>query len=109
MPTPDQIAPHGGALVNQLLTGPAADEARALAGSAPQIALDDVALADVQMIASGAYSPLSGFVGRDDYERIVAEGRLANGTLWPIPIALAVSDEQAEQLRDGAPVALVGP
>jgi ATP sulfurylase len=109
MSTPDQIAPHGGTLVNQLLTGPAADEARAQARSAPQIALDDVALADVQMIASGAYSPLSGFVGRADYERIVAEGRLANGTLWPIPIALAVSDEQAERLRDGAPVALVGP
>ena len=108
MTTSYQIAPHGGTLVNQLLAASAADEARAIARSAPRIALDDVALADVQMIATGAYSPLRGFVGHADYERIVAEGRLVDGTLWPIPITLAVSEEQASGLRDGDAVALVG-
>jgi ATP sulfurylase len=109
MTTPDQIAPHGGILVNQLLAGPAADDARETARGAKELVLDEVGLADVQMIAAGAYSPLRGFVGRADYERIVAEGRLANGTLWPIPISLAVSEEQAAGLPDGEPVALVGP
>jgi sulfate adenylyltransferase len=62
---------------------------------------------DLVMLASGAYSPLTGFLGREGYARVVREMRLADGTLWPIPITLAVSREQAAGIRDGSRLALV--
>jgi sulfate adenylyltransferase len=106
MMTAQSIQPHGGALVDRVLTGAAADEARAIAKTAPRVVLNDVGLADLEMIATGAYSPLTGFLGRADYERVVGEMRLANGTLWPIPITLPVSESRADMLREGAPVGL---
>ena len=103
------ILPHGGQLVNRLLEGGARGEAQAVAATAPRITLNEVGLADVEMIASGAYSPLAGFLGSADYERVIGEMRLANGTLWPIPITLAVSESEAAGLREGEPVALHTP
>ncbi len=109
MATQEAIGAHGGALVDRELVGAAADEARAIAQSAPRVTLSEVGLADLEMIATGAYSPLTGFLGRADYERVVNEGRLANGTLWPIPITLPVSESRADMLREGQPVGLYSP
>ncbi len=106
MTTHTAIRPHGGTLVDRVLTGSAAAEARAVALAAPRVVLNEVGLADLEMIATGAYSPLSGFLGRADYARVVADMRLADGTLWPIPITLPVSESRAEMLREGAPAGL---
>src|SRR6266498_3246598 len=107
--TSTPIQPHGGTLVDRVLTGAAADEARAIALSAPRVTLSEVGIADLEMIAIGAYSPLTGFLGQADYTRVVNEMRLDDGTLWPIPITLPVSESHAEMLRDGQPVGLYAP
>ena len=104
--TSPSIQPHGGTLVDRVLTGAAADEARAIAQSAPRVTLNEVGLADLEMIAIGAYSPLTGFLGQADYQRVVDQMRLADGTLWSLPITLPVSESRAEMLRDGQPVGL---
>jgi len=103
------IQPHGGTLIDRMLTGTAAADARATAASAPRVTLSEVGMADLEMIATGAYSPLTGFLGQADYTRVVNEMRLADGTLWSIPITLPVSESRAEMLRDGQPVGLYAP
>ena len=109
MTSPTPIQPHGGTLINHVLTGGAAADARATAASAPRVTLSEVGMADLEMIAIGAYSPLTGFLGQADYTRVVNEMRLADGTLWSIPITLPVSESRAEMLRDGDPVGLYAP
>jgi sulfate adenylyltransferase len=94
------IAPHGGSLVNRVTTADA-DETLARLTGLPTLELDARAQADLELLAVGAYSPLTGFLGRADYERVVAEMRLDNGTPWPLPITLRVHD------LDGAPDLLV--
>jgi sulfate adenylyltransferase len=106
MTTHTTVQPHGGALVDRMLTGKARDEMRATLLSAPRITLNDVGISDLELIATGAYSPLYGFLLQADYDRVVAEMRLADGTLWPIPVTLAVSEAEAEPLREGDLVAL---
>jgi len=64
---------------------------------------------DLSCIATGVFSPLTGFVGRADYESILERMRLANGTVWSIPVTLAVSDEEAAAIRDGSTIALQNP
>ncbi|HJY79750.1 MAG TPA: sulfate adenylyltransferase [Candidatus Binatia bacterium] len=101
------IAPHGGRLVNRLVTG---DQRAALlekAGALPKIQLDERAQSDVEMIAVGAFSPLRGFLGAADYRSVVEHMRLANGLPWSIPVTLQVSRAQADTLKDGTEVALV--
>lgn len=109
MTTNGTIQPHGGTLVNRVLDGAERDAALEVARSAPRITLNEVGLADLEMIATGGYSPLRGFMGNADYTRVVAEMRLADGTLWPIPITLAVTEGEAETLRAGEAVALHAP
>src|SRR5439155_25450950 len=62
-----------------------------------------------EMIAVGAYSPLTGFMVRADYDRVVADSRLANGLVWPIPVTLAVKKENEHRFREGEDVGLVDP
>jgi ATP sulfurylase len=107
--TSHPIPPHGGALVDQVLDAAVRAEVRAVAESAPAVTLSEVGLADLELIATGAYSPLRGFLGRADYERVVGEMRLRDGTLWPIPITLPVGEREADGLREGQFVALRAP
>src|SRR5215213_4434487 len=109
MTSPNSIQPHGGTLINRGLSGAAAADARATAASEPSVTLSEVGMAALEMIAIGAYSPLTGFLGQADYTRVVNEMRLADGTLWSIPITLPVSESRAEMLRDGDPVGLYAP
>jgi sulfate adenylyltransferase len=83
------ISPHGGRLVDR--TGDRPDGVERL----EQVTLTPRELSDLDMLASGALSPLEGFMGRDDYERVVEEMRLANGLPWALPVCLAV--ERAPQ------------
>jgi sulfate adenylyltransferase len=80
------IPPHGGKLVTR--TGERPDGVEAL----EQITLSGRELADLDMLASGALSPLRGFMGRADYEGVVEGMQLADGTIWALPVTLAVAE-----------------
>jgi sulfate adenylyltransferase len=101
------IQPHGGALVNRLLAGEARAAAQARAAHLTRIVLNDLNLADLEMIATGGLSPLTGFMERADYEAVIHHMRLANGLPWTIPVTLAVSSEQAATIRVGQEVTVV--
>jgi sulfate adenylyltransferase len=102
-----QIKPHGGVLVNRILVGDALEEAQRRAPHLERIILSDLNLADLEMIATGGLSPLTGFMKQADYESVVLSKRLANGLPWTIPVTLAISGEQAERIEPGQEVALV--
>ena len=72
-----------------------------------RLSLDAVAAGDVQMLASGAYAPLTGFLSSQDWAAVVRTMRLSDGALWPLPITLPVSTEQSAQWREHEQVALV--
>ncbi len=78
------IRPHGGELVEATGERPAGVE------SLERVTLASRELSDLGMLASGALSPLDGFMGREDYERVVEEMRLASGLPWALPVCLAV-------------------
>jgi sulfate adenylyltransferase len=102
-----QIPPHGGSLVNRVLSdAQACADAQARAASLVKIQLPPVNLADLELIAAGVVSPLTGFMCRDDYTRVVSEMRLASGLVWSIPVTLAVTTEQASTISVGQEIAL---
>ncbi len=103
---PDAIAPHGGQLVNRIATPEQRAEFLSKADFLPRVELDDRAVSDVEMIAIGAFSPLTGFMNQEDYDRTVKEMRLANGLVWSIPITLSVSEEVASPLQEGGLIRL---
>jgi sulfate adenylyltransferase len=99
------IAPHGGTLINRLRAGESGLLARAQA--APGVRLSDVALSDLELIAQGVYSPLTGFMGPAAYRSVIEEMHLPNGLPWTLPVTLAVDSDAAESLRVGADVGLM--
>src|SRR5579859_6384221 len=101
------IAPHGGALVRNVAEGAEHESLLEQAKSLPQITIGSRQLADLEMLAIGAYSPLTGFVTQADYLSIVNEMHLSNGLPWSIPITLSTTAEQAQSLKIGSQVALV--
>jgi len=83
------VRPHGGALVNRIVNGSEAEALRSRAASLPRITLDAREQADLELIATGAASPLEGFLGPADYASVVDKLRLVDGTVWPLPLTLA--------------------
>jgi sulfate adenylyltransferase len=100
------ILPHGGKLVNRVITGSEREKILAKISSLPRITLNSREMSDLDMIACGALSPLEGFMGQQDYEAVVESMRLANGLPWSIPITLAVKKENASQYTIGKEIAL---
>ena len=104
----DPITAHGGGELVDLAAAPS--ERAALgkhAAGLPTVALSARDLADLEMLASGAFSPLTGFMGEADYVRSRDEMRLASGIPWSIPITLGVEEAVARGLKKGQDVALV--
>jgi sulfate adenylyltransferase len=101
------IAPHGGKLIINMAEEAERVELQERAKGLPQITVGARHLADLEMLANGAYSPLSGFMTRADYLSVVNDMHLSNGLPWTIPITLPVSSEQGESLKTGSQVALV--
>jgi sulfate adenylyltransferase (EC 2.7.7.4) len=103
---PDRIAPHGGILVNRIATLDQRQEFFDKAEALPRIQLSERSLSDLQMIAIGAFSPLSGFMDEANYRSVVKKMRLSSGLPWSVPITLSVSEEVAAPLIEGRLVRL---
>src|SRR5438067_12979439 len=101
------IAPHGGELVLNMAGESERADLRERARSLPQVLVGSRQLADLEMLAIGAYSPLGGFMKRADYLGVVNDMHLANGLPWTVPITLSTAPEQAAALKEGSQVALV--
>ena len=100
------VPPHGGELKPLLLKGEEHQEWVSRAGSLPFLRLSSRETSDLIMLAVGAFSPLTGFMGQDDYQGVVQDMHLHDGTLWPIPITLSVSPEQAAAISVWDEIAL---
>ena len=103
----DPIAPHGGTLVNLLVTTPEAQSLEREAENRPKITVNERELSDLEMLAVGALSPLTGFVGERDYRSILETMHLENGLAWTIPVTLSLTDEEAKRVGGADAVALV--
>lgn len=103
------IKPHGGRLVDRILAGEAREELKAKTEdpSMKRVVLNEREISDLEMIATGALSPLEGFMCMDDYENVLDIMRLSNGLPWTIPVVLSATDEEAKDLKEGDDVALV--
>ncbi|MGB3755507.1 MAG: sulfate adenylyltransferase [Rivularia sp. (in: cyanobacteria)] len=105
----DAIAAHGGKLINRIASPEQKQEFLSKADSLPRVELDERAVSDLEMIAIGGFSPLTGFMNEADYKRVVAEMRLASGVAWAIPITLSVTEEVANSFNRGDLIRLDNP
>ena len=105
----DLIAPHGGELVNRLASPEEKQDFLAQADSLPKVQLDKRATSDLVMIAIGGFSPISGFMGQEDYLGVVKDMRLSSGVPWSIPVTLSVTSEVADPLDVGSLIRLDDP
>ena len=100
------IEPHGGELVNRTAENEKKNELKNKAKDLPSIKINFDELTAVNNIATGLFSPIEGFMTKKDYQNVVANIRLADGTVWSIPIILGVTPEEADNLKKGQDVAL---
>lgn len=96
------IAPHGGELVNLILKPEYAAETKAESRDFPSWDLTPRQICDLELLLNGGFSPLTGFMNRDDYESVCEKMRLSNGLLWPMPITLDVPEAFAKNLKPGS-------
>lgn len=94
-------SPHGGTLIQRF--EPEFDISKV----SNSIGIDKIALSDLELMAVGLFSPLTGFLGKEDYESVVQDMRLSDGTIWSIPITLPVDGLIATQLQKGEQYRLV--
>lgn len=109
MPVSQLVAPHGGVLQNLIVGDERARSLRDLSSQWPSWDLTPRQLCDLELLLTGAFSPLGGFMGQRDYESVVERMRLFDGTLWPIPIVLDVPEAVASTLDPGTSLALRDP
>ena len=99
--------PHGNSLVDRMLRGEERQAALHRARDSKKIPLTEVGVSDLELIANGAMSPLTGFMDKKDYDSVVHTMRLANGLIWSLPVTLPIARDWAAQIREGEEVALV--
>jgi sulfate adenylyltransferase len=100
------IAPHGGELVDRRVPEEERAERLEKAEELPKVALGPRGLSDLEMISTGVFSPLTGFMDREDYESVVETMHLANGLVWSMPITLSASEDEANGIKENDEVAL---
>ena len=99
--------PHGNSLVDRMLRGEERQASLHRARDLKKIPLTEVGVSDLELIANGAMSPLTGFMNKKDYDSVVHTMRLANGLIWSLPITLPLARDWAAQIHEGEEVALV--
>jgi sulfate adenylyltransferase len=93
------INPHGGELVDRVLIGEEREEALARAQTLKGLQVKSLLnLSDLELLATGVFSPLTGFMVKEDYDRVVEDMRLASGLIWPIPVTLAITEDEAADI-----------
>ncbi|MHA0857714.1 sulfate adenylyltransferase [Paenibacillus sp. CMAA1364] len=103
-----KILPHGGKLVQRVVQGEERERLLQDAQQFKQIAINAWTISDLDLIAVGAFSPITGFLNEEDYKSVLSTMRLADGTVWSIPITLVIDPIQASELKVDEQVALVG-
>jgi len=103
------IEPHGGSLKNLYLDGEAAEAEKVKAQHLRSWDLTERQMCDIELLLNGGFSPLEGFMGKADYESVLQQMRLADGTLWPMPVTLDVSEAFAAETSAGEEIALRSP
>jgi sulfate adenylyltransferase len=96
------VPPHGGELVDPVAQPETVNELKALSREWPSWDLTARQLCDLELLLSGGFSPLRGFMNRADYEGVCHDMKLASGLIWPMPITLDVSEEFAKSLKPGS-------
>jgi len=107
MPDHTTIAPHGGVLVDLLVPEDRREAARAEAAHLPKVAVNARETSDLELLTVGALSPLTGFVGEDDYVAVLETMHLSNGLAWSIPVTLSLTDDDVKRIGAGGSVALL--
>lgn len=92
------ISPYGGKLVNLLASMEECEELRGRTGTLTHVQLTPRALCDLELLATGGFSPLGSFMTRRDYERVLGEMRLSDGTIFPLPITLNLARDSGIRL-----------
>jgi sulfate adenylyltransferase len=100
------VAPHGGRLIDRLVTGEKTDALAERARSLSALALSSRTVSDLELLAIGGFSPLEGFMTERDYGSVVKDMHLAGGLPWSLPVTLAASKEEAASFKDGQEIAL---
>ncbi len=100
------IPPHGGELVERLLTGTALEAAKDKARDLPTITVDTYTAFDIDCIGKGIFSPLRGFMNEEETRSVLDRMHLRDGVPWTIPILLAASHEEADKVKEGSQVAI---
>ncbi|MHC4104096.1 MAG: adenylyltransferase, partial [Planctomycetota bacterium] len=100
------ISPHGDKLINLVVDEKRAEELKDLSRDWPSWDLTPRQICDLELLANGGFSPLEGFLCRNDYESVCEKMRLVDGTIWPIPIMLDITEELAKNLAEGSILAL---
>ena len=95
------IQPHGGRLIDLMAAPERAAELQAESIQLPSVTLNDRQLCDLELLLTGGFSPLEGFMCEGDYESVLENMHLSDGTLWPMPITLDVSEEFAGTVKEG--------
>jgi sulfate adenylyltransferase len=106
--SPQTIAPHGGTLVDLLVSERDRDKLADEARNFPKLTVKERELSDLEMLAVGALSPLTGFQGKAEYDSILDSMHLPSGLPWTIPVTLSLTDEEAKRVGGAEAVTLLG-
>ena len=103
------IEPHGGQLCELMVSAVQKKQLQKESLQYSNLTLNDRQLCDLEMLLNGSFSPLQGFLGKADYDSVLAKNRLSDDTVWPIPITLDISKEFSNELNIGDQVVLRDP
>ena len=99
--TTSLIEPHGGKLCNLLVSDERKNELKILLTNYESWTLTDRQICDLELILNGGFSPLKGFLNKKDYDSVLKDMRLADGSLWPMPITLDITQEISDKISQG--------